>query len=195
MEHSSRAQGIPVVHEADATGEVARLYDEVKQFMQIPFVPNMSKALATSPAALTIHWMLTRTFYEQTTLPKALSSMIFYTIAATSNCAYCTAGQELQCRTLGIDDETLTALVEDIGSVSPQRIGAIIEFALKTAKHPQSITEADYEGLRRHGITDGEIVEIVQVAAAGVYLDILADALKIEVEGPTHQALANLRES
>ena len=184
-----------MVHETEATGEVARLYNEMMQFMQIPYIHNMQKALAPSPAALKIHWMFTRTFFEQTTLPQALSSMIFYTIAATSNCEYCTAGQELQCRTLGIDDETLTALVEDIGSVSPQRIGAIIEFALKTAKYPQSITEEDYEGLRRHGITDGEIVEIVQVAAAGVYLDILADALKVEVDEPTHHALADLRES
>ena len=184
-----------MVHETEATGEVARLYNEMMQFMQIPYIHNMQKALAPSPAALKIHWMFTRTFFEQTTLPQALSSMIFYTIAATSNCEYCTAGQELQCRTLGIDDETLTALVEDIGSVSPQRIGAIIEFALKTAKYPQSITEEDYEGLRRHGITDGEIVEIVQVAAAGGDLDILADALKVEVDEPTHHALADLRES
>lgn len=184
---------IQMVEESEAGGEVARLYDEMKRFMQAPFVHNMPKVIGNSAAALNIHWTLTRTFFEQSTLPHALSAMIWYTIAAKSDCNYCSANQELACRSMGIDDDTLGALVEDIGSVSPQRIGAIVEFALKTAKYPQSITEQDYEELRRHGISDGEIVEIVQIAATGVYLDIMADALRVEVEQQTHEALAGLQ--
>ena len=119
--------------------------------------------------------------------------MILYTIAAKSNCLYCSSNHEVSCRTMGIDEETLTALVEDLESVSPQRIGAIIEFALKVAKHSQTVTEEDYETLRQLGVDDGEIVEIVQVAAAGVYFDIMMDALKVDVEGETYSALADLR--
>ncbi len=193
MEHLSKAERIPLVEEGEAVGDVARIYDDIMQFMQIPFVPNSHKAIGASPAASQIHWMFLRTFYEQTTLPQALTTMILYTIAAKSNCLYCSSNHEVSCRTMGIDEETLTALVEDLESVSPQRIGAIIEFALKVAKHSQTVTEEDYETLRQLGVDDGEIVEIVQVAAAGVYFDIMMDALKVDVEGETYSALADLR--
>lgn len=193
MDHATGPARLQTVEEGDAVGEVAAIYDEIKRTYQVPFVPNMPKALGASAAALGIHWGISKTFFEKTTLPQALSTMIWYTIAAKSECSYCTAQQELSCRQLGIDDATLQALLDDLDSVSPQRIGAIVEFAYKAAKYPQTVTEEDYEALRRHGISDGEIVEIVQIAAIGVYLDTVADALKIEVESQVHEALADLR--
>lgn len=195
MEQAFETKRIPPVEEDEASAEVREIYDDVKQFLQVPFVPNGFKVAATSPAALKIHWAFTRAFYENSTLPHALSAMIMYTIATKNNCVYCSTNNELTCRTLGIDEDTLAALVEDLASVSPQRIRAIIEFSLKVAKYPQTVIEEDYEILRRHGVSDGEIVEIVQVAGAAVFMDIMSDALKIEVEEPTSSALASMRGS
>jgi alkylhydroperoxidase family enzyme len=115
--------------------------------------------------------------------------MILYTIAETSNCEYCSAGNELTCRTLGVDEETLSGLVEDIGNVSPQRIAAIIEFALKVSHDPQGLVAEDYDRVREQGITDEELVEIILIAAIGNYTDTLADALKIEVESLVSEGL------
>jgi alkylhydroperoxidase family enzyme len=95
----------------------------------------------------------------------------------------------LTCRTLGVDEETLTLLVKDLGNVNPERIRAIIEFALKVAKDPQGLVAADYDRVREQGVTDEEIVEIVTVAGFAVFSDIMADALKVEVEAPIAQAL------
>jgi uncharacterized peroxidase-related enzyme len=181
---------MPLIHEEQASGAVAEIYDEVKRDMQIPVVPNALKALAVSPAALATYWDFSRSFYEHTTLPESLTSMILYTIAETANCTYCSATHELTCRTLGVDEETLRALVEDLGNVSPERVRAIIAFALKASREPQSLEGADYERLHGMGVTDAELVEIVFVAAIGKYLDILADALKIPVDPMVAEALA-----
>jgi uncharacterized peroxidase-related enzyme len=115
--------------------------------------------------------------------------MILYTIAQRGHCQYCSASHELTCRTLGIDEVTLNALAQDLSHVSPQRIQAIIEFAEKAAHAPKSLQAEDFERVRAEGVTDEELIEIVQVAALGVYSDILADALKIEVDAAVTQAL------
>jgi uncharacterized peroxidase-related enzyme len=180
---------LPIIEEEEATGEVARVYAEVKRDLQIPVVPNYAKALAVSPAALAIYWDFQRSFYQHTTLPESLTSMILFTIAKTANCQYCSASHELACRTLGVDEETLSKLVEDLDNVSPQRIQAIIEFALRVAQDPQSLVPEDYERVRKQGVIDEELVEIILIAAIGKYNDILADALKIDVEPMVAEAL------
>jgi AhpD family alkylhydroperoxidase len=115
--------------------------------------------------------------------------MILFAIAQRNHCEYCSAGHELTCRTLGIDEATLTALVEDLGNVSPQRIRAIIEFAVKVSRNPQGLVERDYERVLEQGATEAELVEIILLAAAGNLGDTLADALKIDVEPMVKEAL------
>ena len=52
------------------------------------------------------------------------------------------------------------------------------------------LTDADFDKLRDMGISDAEIVEIVALSGLGVYLNIVADALKIEVDDMIKQGLA-----
>jgi uncharacterized peroxidase-related enzyme len=186
---TSKTSGLPTIEEEEATGDVARIYAEIKRDLQLPVAPNYAKALAVSPAALAIYWDFQRSFYQHTTLPESLTSMIFFTIAETGNCQYCSAANELTCRTLGVEEETLHALVEDLGAVSPQRLQAIIEFALKVSRDPQGLVAEDYERVREQGVTDEELVEIILIAAIGKYNDTLADALKVEVEPMVSEAL------
>ena len=56
----------------------------------------------------------------------------------------------------------------------------MILFALKCSRNPQSLTWDDYEILRRHGLKQSEIVEIIGMAAFAVYANIIADATAME---------------
>jgi uncharacterized peroxidase-related enzyme len=170
------------VEESEAMGDVAQTYAEIKRDLKAPFIPNMFKTLAISPAALDAAWGLYGNFLRKTTLPRALMSMILFTIAESRDCEYCAAQNEFACRSLGIDEETLSALVDDLDSVSPERIRATIAFALKVSHDPLEINSKDFERLREHGITDEEIVEIAINAAGATFFDILADSLKVAVE-------------
>ena len=183
------ANALPLVNEEDALPEVLAIYDEMKRVMQMPYVPNMTKAIGGSPAALAMHWGINRGAFENTTLPAALVSMILYTIAEKSYCEYCGAAHEVTCRSLGVDEDTLARLVKDLGNVNPRRIRAIIEFALKVAKDPQGMDREDYDEVRAQGISDEEIVEIIVLSGIAVYLDIVADALKVEVDPQITEAL------
>jgi uncharacterized peroxidase-related enzyme len=184
------ANGLPLIEEHEATGEVAELYEEIKRDMMVPEVPNFFKALAVSPAALRIEWVMFKAMIEHSTLPMSLSAMIRYAIAERNNCQYCSSSHELTCRTLGIDEETLHKVINDLPSLSPERIRATIEFALKVSGSPKSLVREDYDALRAYGVSDEELVEIIQLAAISSTGDVLADALKIDVDRAVSEALA-----
>jgi uncharacterized peroxidase-related enzyme len=176
------ANGLRLVDEAEATGEVAALFEEIKREMGFPMVPNFMRALAISPAALRIHWTAYRALLEHSTLPQSLSAMILYAIARQNECQYCSASHELACLTLGIDEATLQTLVNDLPHLTPERIRTTIQFALKVASKAKALTRQDYDDVRAEGVTDEEIVEIIQLASIGSSGDVLADALKVEVD-------------
>jgi len=184
------AHGLPLVDETEASEEINELFGHFKRMWQLPFVPNMVKGLAPSPAALKMYLGLNREFEDNLTLPGAMVSMICFTVAEKSDCTYCTAAHEIHCRHLGVDEETLRTIANDLKDVNPERIRAIIEFALKVAKYPQELEPADYDAVRAQGVTNEEIIEIVMIAGFAVFLDIVADGLKIEVEEEVIDALA-----
>ncbi|MBE0688519.1 MAG: hypothetical protein IH587_00175, partial [Anaerolineae bacterium] len=136
---SNNSTGLPIIEESEATGETARIYAEVKRELQLPLMPNSIKAIAPSQGMLTTYWTMYRSFRQMTTFPESLLSMILYTIAEINHCKYCSATNELTCRQLGIDEDTLKALVDDLGNVSPDRLRATINFALKAASDPQGL--------------------------------------------------------
>ncbi|MBE2220032.1 MAG: hypothetical protein IAF02_00745 [Anaerolineae bacterium] len=185
--------GLPYIEEEEATGEVAERYDKIKRDFQMPFVPNMIKAMAASPEMLALFSATSSAFIEYQTLPESLSSMIKYTIATKSDCTYCSASNELSCRTLGIDHDTLDKLINDLSNLNPERVQVIIDFSLKVAKHAQELTLEDFDRVRDQGVTDGEIIEIIMTAAYSVFVDILADALQVDVENMVSMALDQMR--
>jgi uncharacterized peroxidase-related enzyme len=178
-----------MIEEDEAAAEVIDLYTETKRVLETPFVPNLVKAVAISPAVLTMCVDIYRTFYQNISLPQSLVAMISYCIPTAKNCTYCAANGELYCRTLGIDQEILEMLAKDLGNVSPKRIQAVIEFALKCALDPQTLVPEDYERVRHEGVSNEEIVEIIFIASIANFSDTLADGLKVEVDEMVAQAL------
>ena len=183
------ANGLPMIEEHEATGTVAEIYADIKRTLGMLVVPNFIKALAASPAALSIYWSSQRILLEHSTLPQSLRSMILYAIAVRNECEYCSANHELNCLVLGIDEATLHTLIEDLPQLTPERIRVTIEFALKVSSQAKALVRADYDNLRAQGVNDEELVEIIQLAALGSSGDVLADALKVEVDDVVAQAL------
>ena len=181
---------IAMIEEDAAEGEIKEIYEEVKRALQVPMVPNIDKMLANAPNALRAMMALAGEMYIGSTLPQPVVSMVLYSIASASHCNYCGSWHQLTCRTIGIDEDTLAALAGNLGAVTPERVQAIVAFAVKAAKTPGAVGQADYDGLRAQGISDAEIVEIVGLAATGAFLDIVSDALKIPVDDMIKQGLA-----
>ncbi|MFT5180840.1 MAG: putative peroxidase-related enzyme [Alphaproteobacteria bacterium] len=178
------------IEEDEATGEIAEIYDAVKKAMQVPVVPNIDKILANSPQALKGTVGLMDDLYMASSLPQPVVAMLLYSISLARSCQYCSSFHRLTCRMVGVDESMLAAVGNNLGSVTPERVQAIVAFGVKAAMSSNELTDGDFDKLRDMGISDAEIVEIVALSGMGVYLNIVADALKIEVDDMIKQGLA-----
>jgi len=77
---------------------------------------------------------------------------------------------------LGVSPQLLEDLVRDVNNLPEARLRAIILFALKCSRDPQSLAEKDFEQLRKHHLGHSEVIEIIAMSAFAVYANIIADA-------------------
>lgn len=181
--------GFPVTDPEEADPELSELYSRMQQAAGFPHVPNSAKALSASPASLRIYISIRQAFDDNLTLPQSLVPIILYTVATARNCNYCSATNAMYCRALGVDDDILEKLANDIDSISPERLQVIIQFAVKSAFDPQGLVEADYDKVRDQGINDDELAQIIFLAALANFNDTLADTFRIDVEQDVFKAL------
>jgi uncharacterized peroxidase-related enzyme len=185
----------PLIDEVTAQGDVARVFAEFRRTKGTAFVPNFFKTLAHAPAALEGTWNVNRDVGNRGLLPTALKEMVFVAISAARNCQYCTTAHLAFCALLGVDAATLTLLDTNIDAIEPQRTREVLRFAVHCATNPGSLTLADYEVLRSHGITEAELVELVAMAAFSVYATIVADALKVDIDTGFHAILQEAKDA
>lgn len=174
--------GLGMVEEDEATGEITNLYETIKQEFQVPHVPNVMKAIAVSPASLQFYVDMFVSFYENSALPQSLTAMIFYAVSRKNDSAYFTAAHKMLCLQAGINEETLMAVPDRLDEIESERTRTIVEFALKAAKYPQDLDSDDYGQVRALGIDNNEILQILFVAGIAVYIDLVANALNVEVD-------------
>lgn len=53
-------------------------------------------------------------------------------------------------------------------------------FALKCSRDPQSLAAEDFDEMRRHGLKQSKIMEMIAMSAFAVYANIIADATAME---------------
>jgi uncharacterized peroxidase-related enzyme len=144
--------------------------------MGFPQAPNFIKTHGHSLAAASGTWGLVQNVLLGGLLPRTLKEMMFVAISHSRKCRYCEAAHLACCRMLGIEPVALDALVSNVNDISPAKVREIILFGLKCARDPQSLTAADFEGLREHGLGLSEIMEIISMAALAGYANTIADA-------------------
>ncbi len=59
---------------------------------------------------------------------------------------------------------------------------AIVDFATQVARDASSVTEADVQRLRDHGLSDPDVVDIVLAAAARGFFTKVLDALGVQAD-------------
>jgi uncharacterized peroxidase-related enzyme len=173
---------IPKLSTEETNEKVEEIFSDILRMTESPHVINMWRTLANSVPVLTGTWQLFSQVFFQSNLPMSLKSMIMFSVSASNHCTYCGAFLEVICRTVGVEGDTLQAIVNDLGGLNPERIQVIIRFAQKVARSPFAVTEEEFDMIRSYGITDEEILEIISIAAMGNYFDTIADSLKLQTD-------------
>jgi uncharacterized peroxidase-related enzyme len=173
---------IPIVEPAEASASVKSTYLDFQTKMAFPAPPNFIKVQGHSASVVQGTWDLVRNVLVTGTISRYTKEMIFVAISHDRGCRYCEAAHIACCRMFGADEKLLSALTRDIPGLPNPKIRDIILFGLKCSRSPQRLTEADFESLRRHGLGQPEIVEIIAMSALAVYANIMADATHIEAD-------------
>jgi len=180
-----------MVEEADASPEVARIYNDIKTTLKIDFVPNFFKAQAHSLPMLRATWELEKdVFINGKHIDFDLKNMIFTAISAARDCDYCTAAHMAFCVTMGVDKDLRKALITDLGKIKPPYVHDVVCFATKCAMRPHELTQKDFDKLAEHGLHQDAFYEIVAMASLATYANVVADSLQIAVDEEFRKMLA-----
>jgi uncharacterized peroxidase-related enzyme len=164
--------------------ELATLYTEIIESGFGDTVPlNWFTSQAERPDILATTWALTRGVLLHGQLPPTVKQMIAVKVATHNKCRYCTAVHSSALEAMGVPAEVIDSVTTDLELAQvppPQR--AILEFSMKVARHPKSVTDEDFQNLRDFGLSEGETMEVAMMAAFANFINTWADVSGIPVE-------------
>jgi AhpD family alkylhydroperoxidase len=103
---------ITMVPENDALGQVKSIYEEIRETLNIDFVPNMYKVMAMNPAYFAATWHKIKAVMHQSgQLDTLTKDIIALTVSMMSGCDYCISVYTAAVRNLGLDDEAICEII------------------------------------------------------------------------------------
>ena len=103
---------IRLMDESDAAGRVKEIFREIKETLQIPFVPDLFRALASRPAQLEAVWAQIKGLVGSGALDVKTKALAALAVAAAQRSTYFVAIHSTLLKRLGATDEEIAELLE-----------------------------------------------------------------------------------
>jgi len=164
----------------NATGEVKEIFDEIQAAFGM--VPNGIRLWSASPKALRGQWDHIKHRMSKDQENQKLHTIIRYLVSDESGCKYCVGfnGGMLMNHYDVTQDELIA--MNDKPSTAPldERNKALLIFAMKAVKDAESVTAEDINLLKRLGITETEMFDIVHAASHMLVVNTLFKTFKVQ---------------
>jgi len=174
-----------LVREISARPELRPLYEDMMAcgFESEGAPGNWFTSQGDRPDMLRAAWPLVKMILCEGQLPPTLKQLVSMVVSQHNDCRYCAVAHTNALQTLGVPEEIIKSATSDpeMQSVPPAQRAAL-RFAIKAAKTPRAVDSADYAALREAGYSQGEIMELVMLAAANNFINTWADASGIAVD-------------
>ena len=167
-----------------ASGRARELLDAVED--RLGLVPNMTRAMANSPAASTAtcssagHW-------ARAALPAKVREQIALAVAQANGCDYCLAAHSAVGRMVGLTADQIRD--SRLGTAVDPKADALIRFALKVVDARGRVDDTDLEEVRRAGFDDAAIAEVVANVALHVFTNYFNRLAGTDLDFPAAPAL------
>lgn len=143
--------------------------------------PNMFRAVANSPAALSMMWAGFGALGGGK-LGAKLGEQIAVAVADRNGCGYCLAAHTALGRKAGASAEEMAAAQSGVSD--DPRTAAALAFALKVVEDRAHVSDADVARLRAAGFDDEAIVEILAHVALNLFTNYVNVAFDVPVDFP-----------
>jgi len=192
---------VDLVEPDEAEGRVAEIYEEILATREGEMDEEMSlnkmwMVFANAPDVLDVFWPHMRDAYRAGSLPFELTSKVSLVTATVMECEGCRFFHTDRLQREGVDDDEIERMrqqeIEE--SAFSEREYEILRFTERTADDPHSITRDDVDRLREVGLSDAEIVELVDCIAVHVYTAVFQEATGVVEKGMSEQDYLGERE-
>jgi len=127
-------------------------------------------------------WNKVKAVMMEGTLSPKVKQTIAVLVSRDNSCAYCVAAHTGALRAMGVTDEELAAIEEDLDKAEFSiKEKALINFARQANINPGKIPDADFMALRDTGATDSEIVEALGVMELFTAFNKFLDSMEVPV--------------
>jgi len=175
---------LPQIDPVQATGQAKSLLDQVQQSLRI--VPNMTRAMANSPAVLAGYLGFSGALHGGA-LPAKLREQIALAVAETNSCGYCLAAHATIGKMVGLPPADIEAS-RRLEPTDPEA-GAALRFAAAVLEGRGEVSDDEFARVRQAGFTDAEIAEIVAHVALNVFTNYFNKAIEVTIDFPPVGAL------
>lgn len=162
-----------------ATGKAKELLDAVQAKLKI--TPNMTKVMANSPAVLQGYLSFSGALAGGA-LDAKLREEIALAVAEQNSCQYCLSAHTAIGKMTGLTDAEIESARG--GSATSPKHAAALQFARQLLAKQGRIVDADVDAVRRAGLTDGEIAEVIAHVALNIFTNYFNNAADVEVDFP-----------
>lgn len=132
------------------------------------FVPNVFATLALRPAEFRAFFAYHDAIMERQggTLSPAEKEMIIVATSAANACQYCVVAHGALLRVFSKQPMLADQIATNYrhAPVSPRQ-RAMLDFAIKLSRSPESVESSDYDTLQQHGFDDEDILDIAGITA------------------------------
>lgn len=177
---------VPLIDPATATGATAEQLARTKSTLGV--IPNMAKALATSPAALE-GFLGMFAALKSGVLTAGDQERIALVVAETNGCTYCLSAHSQVARTaVKLSDEEILAARR--GHSANPTSAAILRLATAILAERAHVDDVQFAAAREAGLSDEEIVEVIANVVRNIFTNYINEALAVDIEWPLVTPLA-----
>jgi uncharacterized peroxidase-related enzyme len=170
----------------NATGKTKELFTAIDG--KLGMVPNMMRTMGNSSAVLEGYLNLSGALGGGT-LGAETGELIALAVAESNNCDYClSAHTYIGANLVKVDAETLNSARN--GNSTNAKTDAILKFAKTLVGKKGLVNDADVDLVKKNGVTEGEIGEIVGHVALNILTNYFNNTANTEIDFPTVKAFA-----
>jgi len=175
---------IKTISKEEAQSPLKELYQEIEDTIPFKKVPNAFISSSIDPVITRGVWQVVKSIMlRDSSIDMSLKEAIALVVSKNNSCSYCVGAHNMMLKAIGFDSKKIEELNNDYQSSSlSEKEKAVLDFSLKVTNESHKITEKDHENLKKHGMTEQQILEVISVASLFNFINRFVDALGTDLE-------------
>lgn len=180
---------IPQINPESATDRAKELLDAVKG--KLGLVPNMTRAMANSPAVLDGYLSLSGSLSKGHLTAKQ-REQIALTVGQVNGCDYCLAAHSTIGKMVGLTAEQI--MDSRRGTAVDPKAEALVKFARRVVDERGRISDHDLADARAAGLDDAALAEVVANVALNLFTNYFNHVAETDIDFPKAEPIVDHHE-